>query len=401
MTAAVIASLFPPDAAWIEPFIGAIAGIITLHIPDLCSHDPEPDPGLSGPDILSIIALGRGPLTQDAIDRYQQLVRRWAWLTFCQCSGGSTPSLGPFPTAPTGLPAINPPGVVGVDGGAPCDQDARTVSVLTTDTRRDIYANANCDAGGATCLSLAHPIPAGATAVQWHVSNSGIDPVVCTPGHNAFVTGQFANVSGSIGSTIFTPNVDSGTVSCINSVCHSNVIPIPTGATLLSLVAAQDGYAHATTFDVGISWFCGTGTVPITGAPVCCSASDPFTQGYLAQIMQLLTLIQRQLAPFAYVGGASHIGLTGNGVLTIPSLQGIKVTLTTQPGYVGEEFGSPLELFDVGWVAWGSPDGYLPREFISHNPQLSFPAKAEQYTRLGYSLNPGVVATIQELYAET
>ena len=115
----------------------------------------------------------------------------------------------------------------------------------------------------------------------------------------------------------------------------------------------------------------------------------------------MVTLIQRQLAPFAYVGGASHTGLTGAGVLTIPSLQGVKITLTTQPGYVGEEFGDPLELFDVGWFAWGTPDGYLGREFISHNPQLSFPAKSEQYTRFGYSLNPGVVATIQELYAET
>jgi hypothetical protein len=77
------------------------------------------------------------------------------------------------------------------------------------------------------------------------------------------------------------------------------------------------------------------------------------------------------------------------------------VTLTTQPTFIGEEFGDPLEIFDAGWFSWGSTDGFLAREIISHNPQLSFPAKAEQYTRLGYSLSPGVVATIQELYAET
>lgn len=401
LTAAVIASLFPPSAAWIEPFIGALAGIITLHLPDLCSVDPEPDPGLSGPDILSIIALGRGPLTEDAVERYQQLVRRWAWLTFCQCSVGPQPSPPTFPAAPTGLPAINPPGSVGV-GTGPCGGAAYSGTIAPLGNRWDFRTSQFCDqTGQPSSASLAVPIPAGAVSYQSQYATHGS----FTDGNSAhpyLSNVYFYNSSGGFLGLSLQATRDYGSSSdWVSQGFHSPVNPIPAGAVSYAVLGLNDSSTLPITVDNSVSFFCGTGITPVTGQPVCCSASDPYTQGYLSQIMQLLTLIQRQLAPFAYVGGASHIGLTGNGVLTIPSLQGIKVTLTTQPGYVGEEFGSPLELFDVGWVAWGSPDGYLPREFISHNPQLSFPAKAEQYTRLGYSLNPGVVATIQELYAET
>jgi hypothetical protein len=148
-----------------------------------------------------------------------------------------------------------------------------------------------------------------------------------------------------------------------------------------------------------IRWFCSSGDSPAGGG--CCTASDPFTQGQLTAMLNLLTLIQRQTAPFAYVPGASHAGLTGDGTLTIPSCIGVLVTMTTVPSWVGIEIGAPLEYREAGWFSWGNPSGYTAREWISHSPQLSFPAGAAQYTRLGYSLSPGVVATIQELYAET
>lgn len=400
LTAAVISSMLPAGAVWLEPFIGAIAGIITIHLPTLCGVDPEADPGLTGADVLSLVALGPGPLTADAYDRFTQLVRRFAWFTFCQCSGGSTPAEPSFPSAPTGLPAINPPGVVGVPAG-PCQTDTRSVTVLTTDTRRDVYTNTLCDqTGHPTCQSLATPIPAGATAMQWHSSNHGVDPIVCTPGHFAIVTAHWAAAGAYISGSIFAANVDSGTLSCIDSAAHSDVIPIPSGATQVTLTAEIDGYAHSVDFDVSITWFCGVGTAPVTGLPTCCTA-DPFTSGSLTQILQLVTLIQRYLAPFAYQNGATHSGLTGHAVLTIPTLVGVLITLTTVPSSVGQEIASPDQLWDAGWITWGNADGFTERVWIGSNPQLSLPPNASTFTRLGYTLRSGVVASIQELYAET
>lgn len=143
--------------------------------------------------------------------------------------------------------------------------------------------------------------------------------------------------------------------------------------------------------------YCG-GSTPTTVVGNC--GPDPSTVALLNQIYGLLQLIQRQAAPFGYVTGASHTGLTTSGELTVADLLGVKITVTTIPGYVGSESGDPDEYFDIGWFAWGSTDGFSAREFITHSPQLSLPADAGLYTRLGYTLHPGVVVTVEELIRE-
>jgi len=53
-------------------------------------------------------------------------------------------------------------------------------------------------------------------------------------------------------------------------------------------------------------------------------------QAQLDQLMAMVTLIQRQAAPFGYVPGAIHAGLTGTGVIAIQGLIGCK-SVTTLP----------------------------------------------------------------------
>jgi len=52
--------------------------------------------------------------------------------------------------------------------------------------------------------------------------------------------------------------------------------------------------------------------------------------------MAMVTLIQRQAAPFGYVPGAIHAGLTGTGVIAIQGLIGCKVDITTLPTQLGD-----------------------------------------------------------------
>jgi hypothetical protein len=122
--------------------------------------------------------------------------------------------------------------------------------------------------------------------------------------------------------------------------------------------------------------------------------------GYLSRIESLLTLVQRQAAPFAYVNGASHSGLTGNGHLDVQGLLGAKVELTTVPGRLGIASGDPDTLFDAGFLRWGSSSGAATSQRIDTTPFLSFPGGAGQFTRISYSLAGGVVATITELVRE-
>ena len=400
LSAAVISSMLPAGAVWLEPFIGAIAGIITIHLPTLCGADPAADPGLTGADVLSLVALGPGPLTADAYARFTQLVERYAWFTFCECSTAPTPSPPAFPSAPTGLPAINPPGLVGA-GGAPCGNfgGSASTSVIAT----EILTGTQVDQTGLpTDDQVVTLIPVGATTVDVtaNIANDGVYDaahLTATTCQIDFYTSAHAAISAHHVTTTI-----SGTLLQKGWIGHDTGIPIPATAAYFNLLFRWAGGTTTATVTMTATFNCpGSGIVPITGAPTCCSAADPYTSGQLTQILQLVTLIQRYLAPFAYVPGASHSGLTGSGILTIPTSVGVLITLTTTPTSVGIEAGSPDELWSAGWVSWGTSAGFSAREFISHSPQLSIPRTSSSWTRLGYTLTPGVVATIQELYAET
>lgn len=401
LTSAVLASILPASAAWLEPFIGAIAGIITLDLPTFCAVDPPADPGLTAADIIALITLGPGPLTADSTTRFNQLMERYAWYVFCQCNAVVTPAAPTFPTAPTGLPAYNPPGATTV-AAAPCASEASSVTLLSTDTNRDFHTNTLCDqTGHPTCVSLARPIPSGATEFQ--IYGSAYGPILdSNAAHTWTDFVRFYNASNVFVSQLAAvSHFDQGppTGALINYAAHSDVTAIPAGATQYTILCGSNTGTADTSMYALVNWFCSTAGANF--GQTCCTASDPITTGTLSQILQLVTLIQRYVAPFAFVPGASHTGLSGNGTLTIPSCIGIQITLTTIPTSIGQESGSPNEFFQAGWFSWGNSTAFTERVWVHKSPQLSFPAGSAQYTRIGYSLSPGVVATIQELYAET
>jgi len=72
-------------------------------------------------------------------------------------------------------------------------------------------------------------------------------------------------------------------------------------------------------------------------------------------------------------------------VIAIQGLIGCKVDITTLPTQLGVTFGSPDEHFDLGFLTFGTPDGYPTSIRIDHNPQLALPARCG--TR--HTLHPG------------
>lgn len=172
-----------------------------------------------------------------------------------------------------------------------------------------------------------------------------------------------------------------------------NLFPIATVTHYVYHLNA-DGGSGSINVDASLRVYC-NGDTP--GTQSACCPPDTATQSYLDSIFRLVSLIQRQAAPFSYVLGADHPGLTGNGVLNVSELLGMKLTPGTLPPDVGVAVGDPDTLWLDSWINWGNADGWTAREFLRSSPHLSLPAAAGQFTRLGYSLRPGLVVDATEL----
>jgi hypothetical protein len=144
--------------------------------------------------------------------------------------------------------------------------------------------------------------------------------------------------------------------------------------------------------------FCGGDAPGALQAPCC--PPDPATQAYLDLILQQVNLLQRQLSPFSYIASTVHAGLSGAGHISIQGLLGIQVNVTTLPGSIGREGTSPVEYFDMGWITFGTADGYPSAFRLERNPQVTLPARCSAFTDLDYDLAPGVIVTITELLRE-
>jgi len=78
----------------------------------------------------------------------------------------------------------------------------------------------------------------------------------------------------------------------------------------------------------------------------------------------------QRAAPFGYVAPR---GPHWNGSDRDSGPNRVKVDITTLPTQL-VTFGSPDEHFDLGFLTFGTPDGYPTSIRIDHNPQLALPA---------------------------
>jgi hypothetical protein len=120
----------------------------------------------------------------------------------------------------------------------------------------------------------------------------------------------------------------------------------------------------------------------------------------LQRILQMVTLIQRQKVPFAYVYGDNHVGISGDGELAVQGLLGVSVDVTTMPGRTGVVAGTPETLFNLGWITLGTADGWETSRRIDHDGTLMIPQAGSVFTRVGYSIPDDVVVSIRELVRE-
>jgi hypothetical protein len=359
--------------------LAAYLGISSIDVAALCATDPPGFVALTLAEGLAI--LNTNPTSPDyatGIAKMQANVLTALWYDWCECSSVSTPAVPTPPAAPTDYPAFTgPPGV-------PCRQYTVGPFAMHGASRSSLTGSAGAP------LDV-DPLYSGETYVQveaWII-----------PGGTRHPSGTF-NISfdvgqseGELGGSVEpTAHATSGGAH----VFYGETVNLAAGVFEAAFVA--DGNAASDdSITATFSIFC-HGATPTDGPTPC--VVDPIQEALLRQILELVTLIQRQAVPFAYVPSTVH-SISGHGEIAVFGLLGCKITVTdVVAGTIGIESGDPDEAFGLGWITWGTADGWSPRAFLGHTDTVSMPRDASAMTLIGYTLAPGVTATLTELRRE-
>lgn len=360
---------------WAVPLAGYIAAK-TYDLSSFCSVDPPAVPTITAVDVLNLLNVYNPVLNLPAAEKFQQLVGAYLWYDVCQCDSVATPAPPAAPAEPMGMPDINPPINPPLAGWSHHWSGA-------------LAAGSSFVLFNSAAVFPADPLKTyGAEQVVLDialtvVSGAPTNPIV-----------EIDVASGNAADGYVNVNVDKFGVDVPGSV--RRIQPIDASVNRVTILFGPGGGTGILHYEIDVS-LTTNGVVPNGGGGL---AIDPLLQGQIDSILGLVTLIQRQIVPFAYVSGTVHTGLTGQGSIAVQGLIGARLELTAWTSNVSELSGDPDVLGGAGWINWGSPDGVTPREFIDSEEQVSFPAAAGAMTRIHYSLNIGTVLTLTELARE-
>jgi hypothetical protein len=358
---------------WAYTF-GAYVGTLTFQIDDFCTADPPDVPDIGATDVLAVISIADPIAHAAAISKFTPLVAAFLWYDLCECISGAQPSPPESVDNPADI-AINPPSVPTTAAGASCHDELHVGEL---------------ENGGP--FTYAH--------WAWHGNPSSLTSYRIVIHQGRGTNGQIAPATWRI---IQTGNSSIGLYYDVTPpAAYDHVLDIPVVSPATEITVQGTSSYEATPGDkttVEIIGYC-DGSPSAAGGQQPCCPPDPTLQAVVNAILETVRLIQRQSVPFAYVPGAAHESLTGSGELDIQGVLGIKVTPAAVPSWAGVTGGDPDELWLESWVTWGNADGWAERIWLRHAPQVSFPPMAGQYTKLGYTLAPGLEVDIVELVRE-
>lgn len=389
--AAYAKSLLPAALAYLYDYLPFMHGLEIGNVATFCAADPPIIAALPTAQQIAEFISGSNLSSYLNVNTFlQNLTKTYLWYGLCQCSDITSPALPSTPANPGNLIAINPPNYVAPPAST-CDHYASPeVGPLSNSSDTALI---NSDG-----LFAIRPLPVGATSLIFTAKNIAAG---ATPGSYEFLLRAYTGLTAA---------TEVGTGAVIGSDSIWNRI-VASGATATWTVPVINTWAGIT-LEVGrhtagqisnhaqatMDVYCNNGQPGRPLAPCC--PPDPVAAGLLTQILQAVTLIQRQSVPFSYIAGTAHTALSGSGTIAISGLLGAKIAITTLPSQLGQAGTLPVEIFDAGFITFSTPDGYPQSYRIEHNPHLLLPARCSAYTQLNYDLHPGVVATITEIVRE-
>jgi hypothetical protein len=382
-----LSSILPPQLVWMRPFIPFLPPMF-IPLSPFCQAEPPTQPTLLEATFSAVVAGADWAAALIAGNLIRDAVLNWYWYQVCECTSGTQPTAPTPQSAPSGLVSVNPPTLVTGPVAQPCSQFSQVITV------NSVTGAPALTLGTSSSFTTANQIvPVGITRADITYtnlsSNTAQDEI------------SFSLLGWTAAGTLI---LNSSTV-LVGQAAHGtnprHVTVTPTAG--LAYIYGEGRAAFGSTpwtqhGTLDVSFYCG-GATPGQPLPSCCPP-DPTLTGMLTQILNYVTTIQRQAVPFGYVLGASHTGLSGAGALSISGLLGVKVAITTLPSSYGVEGTSPPEHFDLGWLTFGTADGFPSAFRLTRNPEFLTPARCSVYTDLDYDLAPGVVVTITELLRE-
>lgn len=354
---------------WLIPVI-PLAGLPPLVLSVFCGTDPPAMPTFTAAETLALTQLTFGTDFDSGLSKLVDLMLHSIWYDACQCNSGTLTTY-PTITPPVGTPIFQPP--------------------VTASTTCQTYDDVRTRASGADVLvQLPSLLGSNPTYVVLTATVSGL-----TGGAAQSTTAVESIQQPSGAATAFV--VDHHLVAN-NGVQFITTGFVPSTCEHLQIRFGLAGSSTSATFTTHVDVYCGANRPGGVVSPCC--PPDVSTQASLDLILKMVTLIQRQAVPFAYLPSTSHPTLTGAGSFDISGLIGAAIQVTILPTPIGREGTSPTEYFDMGFITFGTPDGYPTSYRLERSAQVMFPARCGAYTTLAYDLHAGVEVTITELVRE-
>lgn len=372
-TSAIAALLNNVPTLWAVP-LAALVGTASYHLSTFCTVDPPSMPTFSTGDLAALVSLNDFDAFLAAQRKFRDLVDIYAWYQMCECASVTTPAPPSPPADPGGL-VINPPVVSPPFPNGPC----ATYHFQGTTNDSNLPAHPPYFAlNGATYVELTGTFSSPTTATNsW---GGGI---------------YWINASGTqigAGAGIYV-------TTTVNQLSYT--ASPPSGAVAYGFFWGNNGFppSPALNWTLDVNVYCGSAPGSPNGVVPQPCQTDPSIQLVLSQILQYVTLIQRQAVPFAYVTGTVHAGLTGTGAFNVQGILGLLANITV-PTSTGEIAGTPSVRIPIGRLNMATADGYEDRCELVTDSQLVTPPLMSLFTVVGYSLEPGVTMTLTELVRE-
>jgi len=378
----------------ISPWLLPVALLVDAFLYDAtssCTADPPALPTFTQADLSNCIGGVFNTNCPGTLAKVKDLVMRYLWFQWCKCDVGAQPTFV-SPALPAGI--ASPVGQVtsgcfsGTFNGdpevisgqfAPRPITLELLPVAPLKLLTDGNGNPN----------MAATVPAG-SVLSIHITGGITFPA----GVGQTWNGRFClyNSAGT-----FTGDLGVSVLSnAAGTVAVDQVLTLPADTTYISAAVYQYGTVPPITTQLSAVYTCGAS---LSGSLDTACQSDPAVLAALQQVLDLVKLLQRQLVPLEYTMGSSHAGLSGQGTIAVSGLLGVKIELTTLPSTYTQDTSDPPYIWSAGWISMMTADGFIDEARFHATHQVWMPrmAFASVATLIGYSLKPGIVATITEL----
>lgn len=351
---------------WAIPFLA----FPELTLNTFCATDPPAIPTFTAAEAKALVELTLGADFASGLSKFGDLVQHLVWYDLCQCNSGTPTALPAAPAPPAGTPVYTPPAA---QLATKCGVDA---------------------------------VPYG----PYHGTGSQYSNFVTTPGATSAAVHMDWNYVGGThsGADVTVYWLGPGLTKAMNPVNLFHLVEgvhvdatviVPVGAVTLhvDLVEQVPPVSTSNTLLLQVDYYCGG----YPGALVSpCCPPDPATQLQIEAILRMVTLLQRQLVPFAHLTSTAHAGLTGAGTIAVQGLLGVQIDLTTIPATYHQDTSTPPFIFNIGWVSMQDANGFIDETRVHAQHQVWMSRIASDATVIGYKFSAGVVATITELQRE-